>query len=211
MKIRLFRLPLVSLTALMLSAAPTRSQILVTFDDFDLSHSHAYSTNIPNGYQGLNWTNFGVVNPVLMSNALTYSVGYGYGMISPSNVAYNAFGSPAEIDARGTNFDFLSAYLTAAWNSNLNIEVEGFRDTNLVYDQTKIVSPFGPTLFTFNYLDIDRLYFNSFGGEPAFGAGSEENFAMDNFMFEFIPEPSTFLLAALAAVSLAAFLGRKRA
>jgi hypothetical protein len=195
----------------MLSAAPTRSQILVTFDDFDLSHSHAYSTNIPNGYQGLNWTNFGVVNPVLMSNALTYSVGYGYGMISPSNVAYNAFGNPAEIDARGTNFDFLSAYLTAAWNSNLNIEVEGFRDTNLVYDQTKIVSPFGPTLFTFNYLDIDRLYFNSFGGEPAFGAGSEENFAMDNFMFEFIPEPSTFLLAALAAVSLAAFLGRKRA
>jgi len=210
MKIRLFRLPLVSLTALMLSAAPTRSQILVTFDDFDLSHSHAYSTNIPNGYQGLNWTNFGVVNPVLMSNALTYSVGYGYGMISPSNVAYNAFGNPAEIDARGTNFDFLSAYLTAAWNSNLNIEVEGFRDTNLVYDQTKIVSPFGPTLFTFNYLDIDRLYFSSFGGEPAFGAGSEENFVMDNFMFEFIPEPSTFLLTALAVVSLAAVLRHRR-
>ncbi len=33
---------------------------------------------------------------------------------------------------------------------------------------------------------------------------------MDNFMFEFIPEPSTLLLAALGAVSLVAFLRRKR-
>jgi hypothetical protein len=34
---------------------------------------------------------------------------------------------------------------------------------------------------------------------------------MDNFSFEFVPEPSTFLLAGLGGVSLVAFLRRKRA
>jgi hypothetical protein len=33
---------------------------------------------------------------------------------------------------------------------------------------------------------------------------------MDNFMFEFIPEPSSLLLTALGAVSLVAFLRRRR-
>jgi hypothetical protein len=145
-----------------------------------------------------------------MSNSLGYSVGYGYGMTSLSNVAYNRFGNPAEIDARGTNFNFLSAYLTAAWNSNLNIEVQGFRDTNLVYDETKVVSATSPSLFTFDYLNIDRLYFNSYGGEPAFGPGPEENFVMDDFMFEFIPEPSSLLLTALGVVTLWASVKRKR-
>jgi hypothetical protein len=65
-------------------------------------------------------------------------------------------------------------------------------------------------LFTFNYLDIDRLYFSASGGEPAFGGNDGNNFAMDNFDFEFIPEPSSFLLAALGGVSLVAFLRRKR-
>ena len=211
MKVRLLTLPLVCFTVLALSGGSGSSQILVTFDDFDLSHAHAYSTNIPNGYQGLNWTNFWVVNPILMSNALTYSVGYGSGMVSPSNVAYNAFGDPAEIDARGSNFDFLSAYLTAGWNSNLNIEVEGFRGSNLVYDATKIVSPFGSTLFTFNYYNIDPLYFNSFGGEPAFDSVPEYNFVMDNMTIELIPEPSSLLLTALGMVSLVAFRRRHRA
>jgi hypothetical protein len=196
----------------MASAHPLRSQILVTFDDFDLSHSYGYSTNIPNGYQGLNWTNLGVVNAILLSNALQIgAAGYGYGMVSASNVAFNAFGNPAEIDSPGTNFNFLSAYLTAAWNSNLNIEVEGFNGAMEIYDTIVYPSPTNATLYTFDYFDIDRLYFDSYGGEPAFGGSARENFAMDNFMFEFIPEPSTFLLAVLGGLSLVAFLRRRRA
>ncbi len=132
-------------------------------------------------------------------------------MVSPSNVAFNGGGTPAEIDWPGTNFDFLSAYLTGAWNSNLNVEVQGFRGTNLVYDETKVVSATNATLFTFNYLDIDRLYFDSYGGEPAFNPNNNETpFVMDNLTFEFIPEPSSLLLAALGGVSLVAFVRRKR-
>ncbi len=212
MKTRSFLLVFVPLAILMSLATSARSQTLVTFDDFDLSHAHAYSTNIPNGYQGLNWTNFGIVNGILQSSALGgYLSGYNYGMVTPSNVAYNAFGNPAEIDSPGTNFSFLSAYLTGAWNSNLNIEVEGFNGAAEIYDTNVVASATNPTLFTFNYLNINRLYFNSYGGELAgFGGGAGENFVMDNFDFEFIPEPSSLLLTALGGVSLVAFLKRKR-
>jgi len=205
-------LSFVSLAILMSLATSAPSQTLVTFDDFDLSHAHAYSTNIPNGYQGLNWTNFGIVNGILQSSALGgYLSGYNYGMVTPSNVAYNAFGNPAEIDSPGTNFSFLSAYLTGAWNSNLNIEVEGFNGAAEIYDTNVVASATNPTLFTFNYLNINRLYFNSYGGELAgFGGGAGENFVMDNFDFEFIPEPSSLLLTALGGVSLVAVLKRQR-
>ncbi|MGO9245144.1 MAG: PEP-CTERM sorting domain-containing protein [Verrucomicrobiia bacterium] len=206
MKLRLFLVPAVCLGLLVFSAVSARSQTLVTFDD--LSPLLA-GTLIPNGYQGLSWSNFGVANSILLSNFYGYANGYNYGMVSASNVAFNWLGNPAEIDS-ATNFNFLSAYLTGAWNSNLNIEVQGFSGTNLVYDETKVVSVTNATLFTFNFLDIDRLYFDSYGGEPAFGGSSRFNFVMDNFEFEFIPEPSTFLLAALGGLSLIAFLRRKR-
>ncbi len=137
--------------------------------------------------------------------------GYYYGMVSPSNVAYNAGAQPAEIDS-ATNFNFLSAYITGAWNSNLNIQVKGFNGTNLLYNQTVVASATNPTFFTFNYFNIDRLYFDSYGGQPAgFPAGGGDEFVMDNFLFDVIPEPSSFLLAALGAVSLVAFLRRNRA
>jgi hypothetical protein len=46
-------------------------------------------------------------------------------------------------------------------------------------------------------------------GEPAFDSINGIQFAMDNMTFEFIPEPSAFLLAALGGVSLLAFLRRR--
>ena len=207
MRSKLLPPPLAVLSLLVFSAFSARSQTVVTFDDISNIGNSAIITN---GYQGFNWTNFWVLNAFTQTanNGLS---GYYYGMVSPSNVAFNGSGFPSEIDSPGTNFNFLSAYFTGAWSSNLNIEVQGFRDTNLVYDETKVASATNPTLFTFNYLDINRLYFDSYGGENAgFASGEGENFVMDNFEFEFIPEPSTFLLAALGGVSLIAFLRRKR-
>jgi hypothetical protein len=184
-----------------------RSATVITFDDLLLNTPTA--SFISDGYQGLVWSNFVAENAILYTahHGLT---GYYYGLVSGSNNAFDAFGDPAEIDSPGSNFNFLSVYLTGAWESNLNIEVQGYRDTNLIYDETLVVSATNPTLFTFNYLDIDRLYCNSFGGETAFGGNTADNFVMDNFDFEFVPEPSSFLLAALGAVSLVALVRRKR-
>jgi len=138
-------------------------------------------------------------------------------MASSSNVAAlfgsNAFGiANSEIDSPGTNFNFISAYLTGYWNSNLNIEVQGFRGASLVYSQIVIASATSPTLFTFDYLDINRIYFNSFGGQPAFGvSGGEYVSVMDNFTFDLVPEPSSFLLTGAGVLTLCTFRKRRRA
>ena len=57
-----------------------------------------------------------------------------------------------------------------------------------------VASATNPTLFTFNYLDINRLYFDSYGGEPAFDGNDATEFVMDNFIVEFVPEPSADVL-----------------
>ncbi len=208
MKSKLLPLSLAILTVFAFPIGSIRSQTTVTFDDL---HETGTGSFIPNGYQGLVWSNFVGMNAFLYAGQSPfYTNGYYYGVVSASNVAYNANGGIGEIDS-ATNFNFLSAYFTGAWNSNLNIEVQGFLDTNFVYDETKVASATSPTLFAFNYMDIDRLDFISSGGEPAFFPVSGGNqFAMDNFTFEFIPEPSSFLLAALGGISLIAFLKRRR-
>jgi len=73
-----------------------------------------------------------------------------------------------------------------------------------------VASATNPTLFTFNYLNINRLYFDSYGGDPAGFPGLGEEFVMDNFTFEFIPEPSSLLLTALGFATLWGFLRRRR-
>jgi hypothetical protein len=80
-----------------------------------------------------------------------------------------------------------------------------------MYDQIVIVAATSSTQFAFNYLDIDRLYFNSFGGQNAgFPSGLGEHFAMDNLSFEFVPEPSSLLLTFAGALVLRSLLKHGR-
>jgi hypothetical protein len=197
------------------------SQTIVTFDDLSENGSGAWFSS---NYEGLTWENIACNNAILFTNVLPTLFpgaptnglsGDYYGMVSASNVAEmfgnNDVNPNSEIDS-ATNFNFFSAYLTGTWNSNLNIEVQGFRGTNLVYDQTVVASATAPTLFTFDFTDINRLYFNSYGGDPAFGVqGGQAEFTMDNMTIEFIPEPSSLLLTALGAVTLFALVKGKRA
>jgi hypothetical protein len=206
MKARWFLFPVACFVLLAFRATPARSQTLVTFEDL----SAAPPGNIPKGYEGLTWSNLWVLNAILWADGGAGTNGYYYGMVSPSNVAFNAGGQPAEIDS-ATSFNFFSAYLTGAWNSNLNIDVQGFRNGTLIYDQTVVAAATNATLFTFNYMDIDRLYFDSYGGQPAgFPNGGGVIFAMDNFTFDFIPEPSSLLLASVGALLLWPLLKRRR-
>ena len=207
MKLNSFLMVALLCGQLVLLAASACRATVVTFDDLP---STANGLLITNGYQSLSWSNFGYVNAILHSNLNGVS-GYNYGMVTASNVALNASGFPAEIDARGTNLNFLSAYLTGAWNSNLSIQVQGFNGATLLYNTTVVASATSPTLFTFDYTNINELAFNSFGGQDAgFGSGAGENFVMDNFDFEFVPEPSAFLLTAAGALMLWSVAKRKR-
>ncbi|MGA2138023.1 MAG: PEP-CTERM sorting domain-containing protein [Verrucomicrobiia bacterium] len=210
-KARLF-LPFAFFALFAFPIASIKAATVVTFDDLSETASGSF---LANGYQGLDWNNFGVLNAVLFSNTFGLNGAY-YGMVSASNVAINAAANPAEIDSVGAAFNFLSSYLTGYSFSNLNIQVQGFSGTTMLYNTTVVASATSPTLFTFNYLNIDRLTFASFGGQDAgfvLGGnfGPHENFIMDNFTFEFVPEPSTFLLTGAGVLTLCAFRKRKRA
>jgi len=209
-KARLVRLCIALIALVTFSMITTGRATVVTFDDLSETGSGSY---IPTSYQGLVWSNFGAYNAILDTN-LPPIVGGGlsglyYGMVSPSNAASGGFLGLSEIDS-STNFNFLSAYLTGAWNSNLNIEVQGFNGPTMLYDTTVVASATSPTLFTFDYLNVDRLTFDSFGGQSAGFSGGGQNFVMDNFTFDFVPEPSAFLLTVAGGLTLWAFLNRKR-
>ena len=218
MKTRSLTLPLVWFTALTLFLGPARSQTVVTFDDLSENGSGAYFGYEYQGYEGLTWSNILCRNAILFTNVLPQYFpgapanglsGDYYGMVSPSNVAVLATG--CEIDARGTNFNFLGAYLTGEWNSNLNVQLQGFRNGTLIYDTTVVVNATSPTRFAFDFNDIDRLCFDSYGGQPAFsGINAPGDTVMDNMTFDFIPEPSSLLLTALGAVTLCAVGVRRR-
>jgi hypothetical protein len=101
-------------------------------------------------------------------------------MVSSSNVAYNANGNPASVTSPNP-FGFISAYLTAAWNDNLQVATRGYAGGILVYAATNTLSATNPTLINFNYVGVDDVEFTSYGGTPHPGySGSGVHFAMDN-------------------------------
>src|SRR5437879_11611886 len=131
MNAKSLRLLFALLTVPMFPVIPACRGTLVTFDELSETASGSY---LANGYQGLSLSNFAVKNAVLFAASFGSNGTY-YGMLSASNVVLNGIAGPAEIDSPGTNFNFLSAYMTGLWNSNLNIEAQGFRNGSLMYDQ----------------------------------------------------------------------------
>lgn len=182
--------------------AMTASSEILTFDD--LPNPPPEPPVVPNGYGNLDWNGFDYVNGTNITSS-----GYDHAVVSPKNVAYNFGGNPAQIS--GALFDLNSAYLTAAWNNGLHVQVEGFLDSKLVYDHTYTVNTTGPTLITFDGAPVDEVTFTSSGGTPNpsyHGVGTQ--FAMDNLSVTLVPEPSIFALTGLGAVALLGFSRNRR-
>jgi hypothetical protein len=181
----------------------------ITFDDLPLTNPYNGSGNanpIPAGYAGFQWANFYYTTPYSPNAA-----GYYNGMVSVSNVAFNAYGSPAQISS-ATPFDLDSAYVTGAWNDGLNVEVQGFVGSSLAYDNTYVVKSEAPTLINFDYQGITSLNFVSSGGkDPGWPYGGPgEEFVLDNVTVT-VPEPCAFSLACFGAIALLFRFGRGKA
>jgi hypothetical protein len=135
---------------------------LITFDDLSNTTS---GFQVPAGYHGFTWSN------IYELNGLAYGAGgYSNAVVSGSNVAYNAFGETASIVSTNP-FTLISAYMTAAWLSNLQVRIQGYVGGVLAYDQTYTLQTNAPTLVTFNYAGITSVVFSTTVGSW---------FAMDN-------------------------------
>jgi len=180
---------LIGVCALVLSVNAT----VITFDDVSATLGYA---PINNGYAGLNWDNFYVINRADWPGS-----GYDNGTVSGDYTAFNGFGAGATISDGTFNFD--GAYLTSAWNSGNQITVNGFSGGVQEYSKTVTVNTQGPTWFDFNFTGIDALTFNS----------SSAQFAMDNFTINSrsVPEPGMLSMFFVGLLSFAGFVAvRKR-
>jgi hypothetical protein len=193
-----------TLLMLMFAVGPT----LLQGGALDFENAPLEDGYILDGYGDFDWVNFGVIRRDCIPGS-----GFDTGTVSGDNVAFNAWAKPASIVSSGT-FDFDGASLTAAWRDGLNITVAGYENDSLLYSTTVVVDTTDHAWFEFNYAGIDRLEFDSFGGEDAFSWNSGEHFAMDDFTFTpstpiSNPSPGAILLGSLG-VGLVGWLRRRR-
>jgi hypothetical protein len=184
------------------------SATVLTFDDVPGANPNYKENVVPDGYGGLNWNNVNVVNTEMIKMP---GSGYENGTVSGEWVAYNPWESICTIN--DDLFTFNGAYLTGAWNDELNIDVQGFKDGSLLFDKTVVVNTTAPSWCEFNFTDIDQLMFTSSGGTPHPGlGGSGTHFAMDNFTFnetQSVPEPSTIWLLLVGLFSMVGAVAKR--
>ena len=91
-------------------------------------------------FGGLTWSGLNALNNSPTLNGL--DGGYNNGAVSGTTVAYvpSDTAEPGVITSL-TPFTFNSAYLTAAYNDNLNVVVEGRRDGQLLYTTSLTLGP----------------------------------------------------------------------
>jgi hypothetical protein len=168
--------------ALLGMSAGNAGAILLNFDSLPAGGPLSfYPPVVPDGYSQLSWNNFAVAN----GSEFAPNTGYYTGLVSGNNEIFNEFGNPASVSIANGLFDLYSAYLTAALNLNtpLNIQVEGFDGTILLYDNTYTVNNLGPTLINFDYTGVSQVTFISSPGQQ---------FVMDNMTVN-VPDESNTL------------------
>jgi hypothetical protein len=184
----------------------------LTFDDLGygvtLSKGEQYEQ-----YKGFTWSNF-------MSFSSKAAQGNGYASGYTAMYKHSGMGilnweaqGAQLVRVDGSLFDFGSADMIAAWNDGLHVTVTGWlgdeaKYTQLVTLDSTVVSP-----KVFNFTDIDKLTFSSFGGmKNPLNLTNGTHFAIDNMNFNVttaVPEPSSYAML-LAGLTMVGFIARKR-
>jgi hypothetical protein len=189
-------------------AASSASAGVITFDNLGDNGS---GTPIFNGYAGLQWNNFDVLDAVALANQVG-PTGYSNGIVSSPKVAFNISGTPASFSS-GTTFNLDDFYLTAAWSDGLTVQITGLIGGNPVDSATEVIDTSGPTHVMLNWSGIDEVDFVSFGGVQHGHIGQGSNFALDNLTLAFngptVPEPGTWAMLILG-LGMVGFAARRR-
>ena len=102
--------------------------ILINFDDVTTS---GYKS-ISNGYKGLNWNEFSVINKDYYTES-----GYAWGTVSGQYIAFYTGGSDSKfgtITSSGSSFAVSGFSATAAWDTGVTVHVEGFDSSGNLID-----------------------------------------------------------------------------
>jgi len=190
-----------------------RSELL-TFDDLSGQY-----TAIPNGYGGLDWSDWWVLN--VPDYCLSYCPsGYQQSDVSTPNVANG--GNPDEEDPGTATFSSSSAftlnsfYITAGWRDDLTVTVTGYNGAAQI-DQTSLtIGTQSASFEVFDWTGLTSVTLAMSGGVPhGYATGSNYAVAIDNMTINgsVTPEPATWMmmLAGFAGLGCAGWArGRKR-
>ncbi len=159
-------------------------------------------------YAGFQWLDFASVNAIDDNPWPNAPSGINMGVVSPNNVLMNYGGANARFMRNPASpFDFNSVYLTSAFYDGMSVRVLGFANGQIKYDRTVVVDTLGPTFFTFNYLGVDKVQFDTgFGGVLGAGFPNVPFYVVDNLSVTTVPDGSgSGLLLGTALVGLCFF------
>jgi PEP-CTERM motif len=169
------------------------SSYTLTFDDLPYPGG---GVPIPNGYGGLNWSNEFYVDGTLLPGT-----GYDNGIVSPNNVAFDAFAAGATLTTVSGFLSLDSGWFTSAHFTNVD-EIDTYLGGNLT------------GAFVFPAL-TSQPTFVDFGGvlfDTAFIFSNGDQLVIDNLTLDTsspTPEPASMLLLGTGALTLMSRL-RKR-
>ncbi len=201
--------------SLLLSAAltlgiygSTAQAAVITFDDLPATDAGV----IHNDYHGFNWGDDFMTSVAYSHKDTLPGTGFAQGVTSGDYAAFNNFATTSTIRSLGDIFTFNGAYLTAAWNEGLLIEVTGFLNNLALFTKTVTVSAQQAQWFDFDFIGINQLSLRSWGGTPGTPGEGGEHFVMDDFTYNEaitsqVPESSSLALLLLGAVGV--LFGRK--
>lgn len=162
---------------------------VIGFEDLHPGYETSY-IEIPAGYEGFNWSFYfrGITSQYRPGS------GYEYGTIGSMSAYTSGHRHVSMTSVDLEPFDFLGAYVTAAWKYNEPFTVEGWRLGHLVYSSEQKTSEDGPYWFNFNFLNVDTVWF-----KPITESGNH-HIVIDNVTV--VPEPATLLLLGLGGAIL---------
>jgi hypothetical protein len=177
---------------------------LLTFDDLSGSFSA-----IPNGYGGLDWSNWWLLNVPGYCGLGYCPSGYQQAVVSQPNVAFEAAnptsGGPATATFNSeTPFTLNSFYATAAWRDDLTVTVTGYNGATQIDQTVFTVGTQSASFEVFNWTGLTSVSLTPSGGVPHGYGQSDYEVAIDNMTINssVVPEPAPWVMMLLGFAGL---------
>ena len=189
-------LKIFSVLACTLGLVSSARAIVITFDNLPDS---TLGAPIPDGYAGLDWNNFDVLD------GKTYpapNTGFTNGVVSSPNVAFSLSGLSASITpaAPAKTFTLSDGFFTSAFDSSgLLVTAKGYGPGGLLYTTHFTLYTTGPSFEDFDWTGLSEVIFST---PKASICGPSTQFVVDNLCVELgpspissVPEPTKMALA----------------